>query len=581
MQVINHLIFSFFLIFTSVVNASEPPSVQELLTVADSIRSSDPKRLVDLVVKIRERQSKLTPEQNASLSYFEGYARGYSGDQQGAIDKYLWALNNTQNKQLIYRLSLSMANTYALMRNWYQGLVSLEKALLIGNELGTQDTIIESALVAAIFYNQLGQYELALSYVERLFPNKLQGRNRCIALHLELEAKVKLNEINSKSDKFTNGAKYCLQISETLIANFIYINQIKSLISENKYAFAADLLDSNFPDILNTQYKLLIAETYALKAETLLRSGQTTLASEHAIKALLFSEDSKFSQPAVQALRILFEIKLAEKNFEDAIKFQKKYVIAERAYLNDQTSKQLAYQRTRMEVLEKNQQIANLNQKNQVLQLQEKLTRETSENRRLFVYLMIVIASSLVLWTYNLKRNQARLKKLAEFDGLTGLNNRRHFNESAESLLKYCNGEGQEASFIMFDLDKFKLINDTYGHLVGDWVLKQTANAIKKQGRKNDLIGRIGGEEFAIILPACGIEEGRNFAQQCRQAIEAIDTTDSGHKFVITASFGVTCSQLSNYELKQLMYDSDLALYQAKENGRNQVVCWKPPAEVL
>jgi len=124
---------------------------------------------------------------------------------------------------------------------------------------------------------------------------------------------------------------------------------------------------------------------------------------------------------------------------------------------------------------------------------------------------------------------------------------------------------------IMFDLDNFKSINDRFGHSTGDWVLKQVIAACKPICRKQDCFGRIGGEEFAILLHASDLSSATEMAERFRKHIAAIDTSENGHDFTVTASFGVTTTPLSGYVFDALLSNADQALYQSKREGRNRV----------
>ena len=144
------------------------------------------------------------------------------------------------------------------------------------------------------------------------------------------------------------------------------------------------------------------------------------------------------------------------------------------------------------------------------------------------------------------------------------------------NALKYCQNSQQELSLIMFDLDHFKKINDNFGHMCGDWALKETIRVCKKIGRKNDIFARLGGEEFCILLPSCNIEAAVLRAEACRAAIENTITEDSGNDFTITASFGVTDVKRSGFDLEKLLADADFATYDSKHSGRNRVTVYEP-----
>ena len=123
----------------------------------------------------------------------------------------------------------------------------------------------------------------------------------------------------------------------------------------------------------------------------------------------------------------------------------------------------------------------------------------------------------------------------------------------------------------MSDLDYFKQINDKYGHAAGDWALRRTVEVCRNFLRSDDVFGRIGGEEFAILLPNCQSDKAYLVADICRDAIYQIDTEASGYSFKLSASFGIASTQISGYHLTKLVEDADTAMYQAKQQGRNRV----------
>ena len=124
----------------------------------------------------------------------------------------------------------------------------------------------------------------------------------------------------------------------------------------------------------------------------------------------------------------------------------------------------------------------------------------------------------------------------------------------------------------MFDLDYFKRINDAYGHQAGDAALKIAVDAAKVACRTNDIVGRLGGEEFGVLLPGCASHLASFIAEKCRKAIEQADFSPSGHDLAVTASFGISDSSNCDYNFEKLFAGADFALYQSKDMGRNRVV---------
>ena len=168
--------------------------------------------------------------------------------------------------------------------------------------------------------------------------------------------------------------------------------------------------------------------------------------------------------------------------------------------------------------------------------------------------------------------NKLELEQLAHTDALTGLANRRQFVASAESALSRHERYGYPTSLIMFDLDHFKQINDRYGHEGGDAVLKAIGTRLISKVRRVDLLARIGGEEFAVLLPEHGQAVANMSAQRLRKAIETMEVETSSHGMIrFTASFGIA-QHAKGESLKEFMNRADVALYKAKTSGRNRVV---------
>ncbi len=170
-----------------------------------------------------------------------------------------------------------------------------------------------------------------------------------------------------------------------------------------------------------------------------------------------------------------------------------------------------------------------------------------------------------------LKKKIEELQEKAEIDSLTGLFNRRTFDEKIEELVK--NKENYPISLIYVDLDDFKKINDTYGHLIGDEVLKFVAKKLKNNAKNQDIVARIGGEEFVLLLPNTSLQNAARFADNLRKIISQKDLLIKGsHKKIgkITASFGVS-QYIEGESIKEFIARADKALYSSKLKGKNQV----------
>ena len=170
------------------------------------------------------------------------------------------------------------------------------------------------------------------------------------------------------------------------------------------------------------------------------------------------------------------------------------------------------------------------------------------------------------------KNLERELQRLATTDVLTGMANRRSFLEVAEATFQRARESHAPLTVLMLDLDHFKTINDRFGHLEGDRVLAEFARATKHQLRAGDTVGRLGGEEFGLLLPHTTPAEGADIANRILEAIRALELTDSnGQHYGVTTSMGLGTLSPGDRSLHDLLDRADQALYLAKRRGRNQL----------
>lgn len=171
--------------------------------------------------------------------------------------------------------------------------------------------------------------------------------------------------------------------------------------------------------------------------------------------------------------------------------------------------------------------------------------------------------------TKELETANERLQELATTDGLTALSNRRYFEECAVRDLSEAKRSGKAVALVLCDVDRFKSFNDRYGHAFGDEVLKHVAHVLRTEARAMDLVARVGGEEFAILMPDTATEAALVAAERLREAIAKDALGPSSER--VTASFGVATTAEAGSALDALLRAADDALYAAKRDGRNRV----------
>lgn len=165
------------------------------------------------------------------------------------------------------------------------------------------------------------------------------------------------------------------------------------------------------------------------------------------------------------------------------------------------------------------------------------------------------------------------LGRLAVTDSLTGIHNRRYFNERAREAVSASARTGAPLSVIVFDIDDFKRVNDNHGHSVGDHALITIAKCVQDQIRKPDIISRVGGEEFHVLLPDTGVQGAQHLANRLREAVHKATIQAGDTTIRMTCSFGIAYKESADTHIDSILQRADAAMYAAKRDGKNRVVC--------
>lgn len=185
-----------------------------------------------------------------------------------------------------------------------------------------------------------------------------------------------------------------------------------------------------------------------------------------------------------------------------------------------------------------------------------------------------LISVPITLWVarLNLKLHRAhsKLQVLADTDALTDLPNRRQFFNAAQPLLDRCAASDQQATLLIIDADHFKDLNDSYGHAAGDQALVVIADVLRETTRHSDLLSRVGGEEFAVLLPQTTAIQSHRLAERIVTNVTASPVTMEGAIIEFSVSCGIADTAVS-FDLATLFTAADDAMYQAKKEGRNRV----------
>jgi diguanylate cyclase (GGDEF)-like protein len=517
---------------------------------------------------------KLSPEQRLYLRYLGAWQSAYRGDYEHSVPLLKTVIDESTDATLRFRAGATLVNMLGISFHYEEAFSRLSHLLDQLPQVIDKDARIQAAGIASQLYIEAGQYALASGYADQLLNENPGGTSGCKGWYLKLEAIYRSGKLDTIGQQVQDGIDVCEKVHEPIFANLIRSDLASFEIQQGQIAAALKLLQNNYEDVRRTRYLRLISQFDALLAQAYWGKGDMALSKQFALDAISNSIKNEYTEPLTNAFGLLYQIEKQQGNMESALVWHEKYMTADKGYLTEVSAKALAYQTVKQQVLAKKLQISALNKQNQILQLQQALSRKAVETSRLYIILLLMVLASIAVWTYKVKRSQLRFMRLARRDGLTGIFNRKHFISAAEQQLQYCQKSARHACLVLIDLDHFKLVNDTHGHAVGDRVLKRAVDACQAHLRSTDVFGRLGGEEFGILLPECTLAQVNYRAEQLRAAVAAVSGGDEAVVIPVSASFGVAATIRSGYELRQLLIHADSALYRSKREGRNRVsVC--------
>ena len=552
----------------------------QLLKQADSVKTSDHPEFVQLMKRLGAEVTTLSPQQRMRLRYLQAWEVSYQGDYEAATPLLNAVIAESTDATLRFRVGTTLVNMLSNGSHYEEAFAQISQLLDQLPQITEKDARIQALGVAATLYNDAGQYDLGLTYANQMLRENPGSDGGCKARVFQVQSLYESGKFAS-DEQSREAIDACSKASEFLYANGARLYVAGFDVQHGQSAEAIKLLQKHYAEVLHIGYPELISQFDSLLAQAYWNEGELTLAQQYALAAVDGGLKHEFTKSRTSAYELLYLISKKQGDVDAALTYHEKYMAADKGYLNEVSAKALAFQTVKQQVLAKKLQIDTLNKQNQILTLQQKLAKKATETSRLYIVLLVLLLASIALWTYKIKRSQLRFMKLARRDGLTGIYNRQHFVNEAELQLHYCRKSSREAWLVLIDLDHFKVINDTHGHAVGDRVLRRAVEACKAHLRSTDIFGRLGGEEFGILLPECSLDQAIARAEQIRVAIATAAAGEDAPGVPISASFGVSSSVHSGYELRDLLMHADEALYRAKREGRNRVSANDSPEAFL
>jgi diguanylate cyclase (GGDEF)-like protein len=555
-------------------------NIDDYLIETEELRTKNFSQFSKNIETLNNSFSSFTAIQQCFFNYLKLYKQAYLGDFKSTIQELDLLKTSCPEIKTLSRIKSFLANLYAISGDYKNSLNELDELVSKIDLIKDKTTKHYAYSALMIVYQQLNQNELSLKFSNLLVNDNPSDVNKCRGLIHRYLALLKINDQNKYNNEINSVISNCENLNENILAQALNVVWIKNKLSEENADLNLILNELKTADIKieKTNFQNLISYKNSLLAELYYKLNKPQMAQEYALKSVNNNQSMGDTEHKTSSLHTLIKIYEENGNFIKAFDYLKQKTEAERLHYDNQQAKIMAFQIVNHDNLAKTHQIIYLNNQNELLTLQNTLAEESKLNQKLIILSLLLGVALLALWGYKHKREQKIYRRLSELDHMTLIYNRKGMRDYMQYLLPYSEKKQELITYAIFDLDHFKSVNDQFGHVTGDWVIKNVILECQKVRNDNEQVtfGRLGGEEFAIIIRDSHLDEMIDFAEKCRQSIENIDTAESGFDFKITASFGITTSEKSGFIYTDIMSDADKALYQAKDNGRNQIVIFQP-----
>ncbi|MEG3768441.1 GGDEF domain-containing protein, partial [Alteromonas sp. 14N.309.X.WAT.G.H12] len=514
-------------------------NTNETLEVAYSLRSADPAESSKLLSTLN--RDALTNAQRDKYDYLHAYSKYINNDFETAVAELeVLAVNASSVDMSMTAKSFLLALSGGLQQ-WERAFDLLEEILPNVNKLESLDAQESVHLGIINFYLQADENDLNAQYIKPLLNKPYGLRFRCNAYLQYYSSLLESSTYEITEEMFEEGNRVCKDLEEPLIQIAIQGMLARFYLYSEEYDQAMAVVNRYLAKSESLVYKPVAHEFYELKSRLSVLQGNNELAQYYANKIIKESPPDTISVSIVEAHKILYEIAKEQGQYDDALLHFENYFQAKSRNMNREHAKILSIQKAKQELNDKSLQISLLDKENSLLKTQALLAEQSANNRTLVIFLLFLVVCFMGAWLYAKRVNYRVLQKVARTDGLTGIANRRYFTSAANQIIERAKLENKVVSFVMFDLDNFKLINDQFGHSSGDDALILCVDAVRGVLRENDLFGRLGGEEFGILLLSCNAPLALKLAEDCRHEIVS-KCRQKNLGYSVSASFGIVSS---------------------------------------
>lgn len=549
-----------------------------LIEQTDQLKTTDSAQFKQNISVLKNHFAAASSNQQEFIGYLYAYENVLEGDFEKAQQDLKGMFLTASDLTVKVRIKATLASIQAISREYIKSLRNLDYAINNSEVINDKQLSNKINLISAIIYSLLDINDMSLKYSQLVINESPEVIMMCKGSVYHLLSLIRLNVTVDKANMYET-FDLCMSKKQIIYANLLKLEwahkELEMAYLDNDQKSISALLEvvqSTESEVEQIGYNNLVGLKDMILAKALYYDGQKEEAIKSAVKSIEGSTRSGNTSQVVDSLKILQQEAVSNEDYEQAFQLSNQINQVENEIFTESKSKQMAYMTVKHNNLAKQVEIQQLKQNNILLSLENQLSIESTQKQQLKMLLIVSLLVILGIWSFKIKRKHDYFKQVSEIDHLTKVFTRKAFEERLAQLMIICQKQSKPINLAILDLDHFKEVNDNYGHLVGDWVLRQVVIECEEDSDQDVLFARLGGEEFAIVTPYISLQKTVSMLEKMRLSIANLDCSSTGHQFNVTASFGVTSSLLSGLNQKRLLTHADVALFEAKNKGRNQVV---------
>ncbi|NMP15020.1 GGDEF domain-containing protein [Thalassotalea sp. Y01] len=559
--------------------------LDDLIREALEIRSNDLQRSREILSILHENNHRMTVSQSEQYVYIQAYLLTIEGKYQEAIDMHS---KNAGSTNLNFRLR---ANANMLRIHLLQEDYKMAAAMYIITKqslapINRRNSIYINALITfMIFYNDMHEYKQAIAMFKKMLNSKGElptARQVCFINRERIKSAFALNELDPNAQEFVEALRMCNVAQEPLVTQHIVAIKAAAHIRNGEVTIGKRLLTQYWPQVYNSEFSLNILRYAANLANVYAKEGDEQRAREYVDIALSFMQRHKKHPQMLNAMKLdlaLSDYLSAKSRFER----QTALMQFERSVIDSENEKSLLYQAISHTVEKKWMSVESFIARNKTdLQVTEKVKQEIWWGYIFAgaIWVGILLMFKYIHWVHGMTRTaKAYLRQAIQksrVSTITSIYTREAFIEIVQRRLASAEQQQQRHAMVVVNIDMFRQFYHIHGMDIANRMLRHVVKHIRSHFPDNAVIGELGNDEYAILLPNCRMQRAYNMTEKFRQYIAETDAKDSvGFHVELTVSAGITETGFSGFDWQEILMHAEKALHFAKLEWGNTSVQYR------